>query len=178
MDVFPFNPAIIVGQYSTNKYGPEGSYYVAKYAWPGGYPMLYICDDGGVLCPECVQDNIDQCCDPHSGGWYVTGHGANWEDPSLFCDHCNNRIESAYAEDQVPPTRSDDAEFGGSIWAFASTLSNGLDQCVVDLMEAGHGDFLWHVLETSDQITGGDVTWCGSDVIDAVREYYKRKGDK
>jgi hypothetical protein len=22
----------------------------------------------------------------------------NWEDPDLFCDHCGNRIESAYAE--------------------------------------------------------------------------------
>jgi hypothetical protein len=23
---------------------------------------------------------------------------ANWEDPDLFCDHCGDRIESAYAE--------------------------------------------------------------------------------
>jgi hypothetical protein len=22
----------------------------------------------------------------------------NWEDPSLYCDHCGARIESAYAE--------------------------------------------------------------------------------
>jgi hypothetical protein len=24
----------------------------------------------------------------------------NWENPELFCDHCGNRIESAYAEPQ------------------------------------------------------------------------------
>ena len=22
------------------------------YAWPGGYPLYYVCKDGGVLCPE------------------------------------------------------------------------------------------------------------------------------
>jgi hypothetical protein len=24
----------------------------------------------------------------------------NWEDPQLFCEECNERIESAYAEDE------------------------------------------------------------------------------
>jgi hypothetical protein len=23
----------------------------------------------------------------------------NWEDPALYCDHCGNRIESAYVEE-------------------------------------------------------------------------------
>ena len=175
MILFPFNPAIVVGRYDTNKYGPEGTYYVAKYSSPGGYPILYVCDDGGVLCADCVADEIDQCCDPYSGGFYVTGHDANWEDPSLFCDHCSERIESAYAEDAVPPTRSEDKEFGGSIWKVAS-LSSDLDLCVQNLMENGHGDFLWTVLESADQITDGTVSWCASDVQDAARAYYAKVG--
>lgn len=68
------------------------------YAWPGGYPLFYLAKDNGVLCPTCAnqfhpeRDNEQLeaiACD------------VNWEDPSLFCEHCNKRIESAYAEDLV-----------------------------------------------------------------------------
>ena len=24
------------------------------YAWPGGYPLYYLCADGGILCPQCA----------------------------------------------------------------------------------------------------------------------------
>jgi hypothetical protein len=24
------------------------------YAWPGGYPLYYLCADNGVLCPQCA----------------------------------------------------------------------------------------------------------------------------
>lgn len=70
-------------------------------AWPGGYPLLYVANDGGVLCPKCVQANLDLCQDPDADGWNIVGHDINWEDPALYCDHCNGRIESAYAEDEV-----------------------------------------------------------------------------
>ena len=71
---------------------------VVKYAWPGGYPMFYVTADGGVLSPEAVEDNLEDCCNPEDPAWYVTGHDANWEDPNLYCDVTGERIESAYAE--------------------------------------------------------------------------------
>lgn len=90
----PDNPAILV--LGTK---PEE---VVRYAWPGGYPVFYLTRDNSVLCPGCVQEEIDdedgEVCDPESSG-YVVAHDANWENPHLYCDECGGRIESAYAED-------------------------------------------------------------------------------
>jgi hypothetical protein len=75
------------------------------YAWPGGYPLFYLCSDGGVLCPSCVtkeRAQIFRSTHEHSrDGWAITAVDANWEDPFMLCDHCGKRIESAYAEDSV-----------------------------------------------------------------------------
>jgi hypothetical protein len=24
------------------------------FAWPGGYPIFYLCADNGILCPQCA----------------------------------------------------------------------------------------------------------------------------
>jgi hypothetical protein len=77
---------------------------VVSYAWPGGYPVFYICADGGCLCPTCVGDHlpeIGQAGDYRDDQWNIVGGNINYEDPCMFCDHCGNRIESAYAEDEV-----------------------------------------------------------------------------
>ena len=34
-------------------------------------------------------------------GWAAYGVNINWEDPSLYCAHSGERIESAYAEDDA-----------------------------------------------------------------------------
>ena len=71
------------------------------YAWPGGYPMFYVTSDGAALCPKCINDSSNPIhFDGLSDGWKVEGYDVNWEDSQLFCDHCNKRIESAYAEDE------------------------------------------------------------------------------
>jgi hypothetical protein len=69
---------------------------VLRYAWPGGYPVFYVCDDGGALCPTCVQENLEQCQDADDCELFVTTHGINYENDSLYCDHCSETIESAY----------------------------------------------------------------------------------
>lgn len=75
-----------------------------KYAWPGGYPTFFICNDGAALCHDCVRKEWRHVCEAHlidgyrHGGWYVEACDVNWEDPNLWCDHCSTRIESAYAE--------------------------------------------------------------------------------
>ena len=71
---------------------------VMAYAWPGGYPIFYMTEDAGVLCPPCVGENIDDCCDPDNSQYHVAAHSANFENPTLFCDDCGKRIESAYAD--------------------------------------------------------------------------------
>ena len=73
-----------------------------KYAWPGGYPVFLITTDGGALCSECVRSElrlIIGAARDHDtrGGWHPAGSDVNWEDGELTCDHCNGRIESAYA---------------------------------------------------------------------------------
>ena len=69
------------------------------YAWPGGYPMFYITGDGGVLCPKCVNENLE-LLDEFDPQWYVIGYDVNYEDEHLYCDHCGEKIESAYGEDE------------------------------------------------------------------------------
>jgi len=78
---------------------------IVSYAWPGGYPVFYICKDGGILCPDCVQENlklIQENIETESqADWRVIGSDINWEDSSLHCDNCSKRIQSAYSEDEV-----------------------------------------------------------------------------
>lgn len=72
------------------------------YAWPGGYPMFYLTADGGVLCPDCAngEHGSEASTSPEADAqWQIVAYDANWEDPHLFCDHCSERIESAYAEE-------------------------------------------------------------------------------
>ena len=71
-----------------------------KYVFPGGYPIYYICADGGILCPNCVDvereliDSADEC----DRQWMVIGQEINYEDDQLYCDNCNKRIKPAYSD--------------------------------------------------------------------------------
>lgn len=69
------------------------------YAWPGGYPLYYITKDCEVLCPKCVNENLELLTDEDDPQWYVIGYEINYEDNSLSCDHCSERIERAYGDD-------------------------------------------------------------------------------
>lgn len=69
----------------------------------GGYPIFYLAQDNEVICPACVNGengsevgNSEYDGDPQ---WTIVASDVNWEDPEMFCCHCNERIESAYAED-------------------------------------------------------------------------------
>jgi hypothetical protein len=73
----------------------------SPYAWPGGYPLFGITDDCGALCRHCCQaERTSIATTTGSDGWCLVAVEVNWEDPALYCDHCGERIESAYAEDQ------------------------------------------------------------------------------
>lgn len=66
------------------------------FAFPGGYPLLYLTQAGLTVCPECANDTEKGEGDP------VVAADANWEDPLLYCDDCGERIPSAYMEDEAP----------------------------------------------------------------------------
>jgi hypothetical protein len=73
------------------------------YAWPGGYPLVFVTKDGGCLCAKCAKENIVLCTGPDEEGysdpqWRVDAYDINYEDTSLYCDNCNALIESAYGE--------------------------------------------------------------------------------
>lgn len=73
------------------------------HAWPGGYPQFAVTSDGGCLCKRCVKTERESIATTTGNdGWNVVAVDVNWEDPQLFCDHCGERIESAYAEPPEP----------------------------------------------------------------------------
>lgn len=68
------------------------------YAWPGGYEIYYIVHDGGVLCHNCANDELMRTIDPDFHDWYIVDSDVLWEGPSIYCDHCNREIQSAYGD--------------------------------------------------------------------------------
>jgi hypothetical protein len=76
------------------------------YAWPGGYPILYVFADGGACCPACANRNIADIDSANRGegrrnshgGWALGGWDVNYEDADLHCDHCGKPIDAAYAD--------------------------------------------------------------------------------
>jgi hypothetical protein len=73
------------------------------YAWPGGYPLFFVMDDGAALSfaaatanAETIRDSIET---DSRDGWRPAGVRVNYEDSALYCDHTGARIESAYGEE-------------------------------------------------------------------------------
>ena len=72
------------------------------YAWPGGYPLFFISEDGEALSFEAVKgeiETIDESWTDNSG-WKIIAVGINWEDENLFCGHTGKQIECAYPSDK------------------------------------------------------------------------------
>jgi hypothetical protein len=70
------------------------------WAWPGGYPIYFICSDGEALSFEAASKNarlISEAIEDKSNlGWRVVAADVNWEDETLICCHSNVKIPSAY----------------------------------------------------------------------------------
>ena len=83
-----------------------------RYAWPGGYPTYAVTADGAALCHPCLSRERRSILEAITendtrSGWFVEALDINWEDAHLYCDHCSDRIESAYAEDEGPLDEGD-----------------------------------------------------------------------
>lgn len=83
---------------------PNDNEKLPAYAWPGGYPIIYLTADGDVLCAACA--SADRAS--------VRGHSIHWEGAAEQCVECHAEIESAYGDpdaDEVQdpaPTGGDD----------------------------------------------------------------------
>lgn len=74
------------------------------YAWPGGYTLHLVLQDGACLCHDCFRGNYRLVAsDLKNGdcsGWAPYAQDCNWEDLDLYCAHCNDKIESAYGSNE------------------------------------------------------------------------------
>lgn len=69
------------------------------HAWPGGYTVAYICDDGEILCSTCMDDLTNSVhFTGNNDGWRIIqwiAFGVNIDYPNedVHCVHCNKIIE-------------------------------------------------------------------------------------
>jgi hypothetical protein len=76
---------------------------LATYAWPGGYPIIYIDvsgpedigQHGDVLCAECAWHAIVRDDTPMARDCYMEG-------PDEYCADCGVAIPSAYGDPDAP----------------------------------------------------------------------------
>lgn len=70
------------------------------FTWPGFYPLFFITSDGAALSFEAARENamqVARAIRQESGcGWQVVACDVNWEDETLYCEHTNKKIKSAY----------------------------------------------------------------------------------
>lgn len=82
---------------------------LAAYAWPGGYPIMYIARDGwredtGELTINEHDHSESSCCAKCAANvtsWpdmIVTGSYIHYEGRPEYCEWCNGMTESAYGD--------------------------------------------------------------------------------
>lgn len=66
----------------------------------GGYPVYFICKDGGVLSFDAARQNFKEIVsamkNTMQSDWYIVAVAVNYEDTDLTCDHTGKPIECAY----------------------------------------------------------------------------------
>lgn len=66
------------------------------YAWPGGYELCVITNDGGLICHNCVKENYREMYHDTKyawrSGWQVVAltTESNMEDD--YCSHCSKEL--------------------------------------------------------------------------------------
>lgn len=74
--------------------GLTGDGLLPAFAWPGGYPILYLDKDCEPLCADCATKSDWSDAEVIAADVY-------WEGPTLQCANCNCEIESAYGDPEV-----------------------------------------------------------------------------
>lgn len=68
----------------------------SPYAWPGGYPVIYIAGGCDVLCAACARAEVIDNRGTVATDIYEEG-------PVEYCASCNREIESAYGDPDAEP---------------------------------------------------------------------------
>tara|TARA_Y100000031_G_scaffold153640_1_gene199374 strand:- start:306 stop:578 length:273 start_codon:yes stop_codon:yes gene_type:complete len=68
-----------------------------RWAFPGGYEVFYVTDDGEVLCYPCVKKDIEAVLDSVrneiNDGWRIVGFETTASiEENTNCVHCNYSI--------------------------------------------------------------------------------------
>ncbi len=81
------------------------------WAWPGCYPLYVVMADGEAMSISSAKENwklvcagtLYQASNPgyRAQQWAAAGVDINYEDPHMVCCHSGERIESAYAEEDI-----------------------------------------------------------------------------
>lgn len=75
------------------------------YAWPGGYPLYAIMNDGEVMsiaaCKSEFRQIVKSTLTDARDGWQVVTVDINWEDEDMVCCHTGEPIECAYPSDEA-----------------------------------------------------------------------------
>lgn len=67
-------------------------YAFPSFAWPGGYTIEYVTDDGSVLCADCAREAV--ICDRETLHYDTYDEG-----PDVECDGgCGHMLESSYGD--------------------------------------------------------------------------------
>jgi len=72
------------------------------YAWPGGYAIRYLCEDGESVCAKCANERKP---DEWQGQAPIEGY-IDWEGPTSQCANCNEDMPTEYGdpeEDEFMP---------------------------------------------------------------------------
>ena len=76
-----------------------------KYAWPGGYELFGICNDGGALCCDCMRREYHLIAHSRrhkiNDGWRVVAIDCAVDyDSYIYCEHCNKTIVEDWQESE------------------------------------------------------------------------------
>ena len=75
------------------------------FAWPGGYPVMYLFADGAGCCAACAngangsEARVENAADDDpNDGWHVVGYWIHYEGEPARCEHCGSLTPSAYGD--------------------------------------------------------------------------------
>lgn len=123
---------------------------VEPYAWPGGYPMGYLMDDGEYLCARCVNDPTNPLhLSGSADGWkwvgtaVLDGSAVDYDGP-ISCGHCgavlveDDRTPSTYASEAAGCFHTEKRDDGSHF----TKLREWAPQWVRDLVYDAHAGML------------------------------------
>lgn len=71
---------------------------LVRFTWPGGYPVMYLNNNGAMICPRCAQlvlfDDTEEKYKPQVGFPIMEG-------PNVVCEKCRDKFEMTYGDIKV-----------------------------------------------------------------------------